>query len=70
MRRSGGEAQARLWTELHTDPAEARIAEPGSAEHARAIELLVERYEQYRNRPPEGPAIVIEVTAWRGWRGV
>jgi PPOX class probable F420-dependent enzyme len=47
----------------------ARIAEPGSAEHARAIELLVERYEQYRNRPPEGPAIVIEITTWRGWRG-
>jgi PPOX class probable F420-dependent enzyme len=45
----------------------ARIAEPRSAEHARAVELLVARYEQYRGRPPEGPAIVIEIQRWSGW---
>jgi PPOX class probable F420-dependent enzyme len=45
----------------------ARIAEPASADHARAVELLTGRYEQYRGRPPEGPAIVIEVERWSGW---
>ncbi len=28
---------------------------------------LVARYEQYRDRPPEGPVIVIEVDHWSGW---
>jgi PPOX class probable F420-dependent enzyme len=45
----------------------ARIAEPASTDHARAVELLTGRYEQYRARPPEGPAIVVEISAWRGW---
>jgi PPOX class probable F420-dependent enzyme len=45
----------------------ARIAEPASADHARAVELLAGRYEQYRGHPPEGPAIVIEVERWSGW---
>ena len=45
----------------------ARIAEPASADHARAVELLSGRYEQYRRRPPEGPAIVIEFERWSGW---
>jgi PPOX class probable F420-dependent enzyme len=47
----------------------ARIAEPASADHARAVGLLAGRYEQYRGRPPEGPAIVVEISAWRGWAG-
>lgn len=28
---------------------------------------LVERYRQYRNAPPAGPVIVIEVDHWSGW---
>jgi PPOX class probable F420-dependent enzyme len=28
---------------------------------------LVARYGQYRDRPPEGPVIVIEVDHWSGW---
>jgi PPOX class probable F420-dependent enzyme len=47
----------------------ARIAEPASADHARAVGLLAGRYEQYRGRAPEGPAIVVEISAWRGWAG-
>jgi PPOX class probable F420-dependent enzyme len=46
----------------------ARIAAPGSAEHRRAAALLAERYHQYRERPPEGPAIVVAIERWRGWR--
>jgi len=32
-------------------------------------ELLVARYRQYSERPPEGPVVVITVTEWRGWSG-
>jgi len=42
----------------------ARILEPG---HAPAIERLCERYSQYRERPPEGPVIAIDVTRWSDW---
>jgi PPOX class probable F420-dependent enzyme len=33
----------------------------------RAIDTLVEKYPQYRQRPPEGPAIVVDITEWAGW---
>jgi PPOX class probable F420-dependent enzyme len=42
----------------------ARILEPG---HAEAIALLAARYPQYRERPPEGPVIAVDVTRWTGW---
>ena len=42
----------------------ARILEPG---HEPAIAALQERYEQYRERPPEGPVIAIDVSRWSGW---
>jgi PPOX class probable F420-dependent enzyme len=28
---------------------------------------LVDRYRQYRDRPPEGPVVVVEVDEWTGW---
>ena len=28
---------------------------------------LVERYAQYRERPPEGPAIIVSVERWSAW---
>jgi PPOX class probable F420-dependent enzyme len=31
------------------------------------IAPLVARYAQYRERPPDGPVIVIEVDHWSGW---
>lgn len=57
---------SRLWW-VRAD-GRARIAEGDSPERSRAVELLVARYEQYRERPPEGPAIAVEVVSWSGWR--
>ena len=37
------------------------------AEAARAIELLVERYAQYREAEPGGPVVAIHVERWSGW---
>lgn len=45
-----------------------RVIGPGTEEHGDAVGRLAERYEQYRERPPEGPAIAISVSRWSGWR--
>ncbi|WP_036324331.1 TIGR03668 family PPOX class F420-dependent oxidoreductase [Microbispora sp. ATCC PTA-5024] len=44
----------------------ARIAGTG-AERERAVAGLVEKYPQYRDRPPAGPAVLVRVTRWSGW---
>jgi len=46
----------------------AHVAEPGAPEHERAATRLAARYPQYDDRRPEGPAIVISVSRWSGWR--
>jgi PPOX class probable F420-dependent enzyme len=53
---------SRLWW-VRADGS-ARVAEVPSA---RALELLCSRYEQYRTRSPEGPAIEVTVERWSGW---
>lgn len=54
----------RLWW-VRADGA-ARILPAG---HAPALNALAERYEQYRERPPEGPVIAIQVSRWSDWTG-
>lgn len=39
----------------------------GGPELERGIALLVEKYAQYREEPPQGPAIVVRVEEWRAW---
>ena len=58
------------WTHLWWARADgiARVVSPGSSEHPRLMALLVERYPQYRERPPSGPAIVLDVSRWSAWR--
>ena len=41
------------------------VADP--AEAARAVSALVEKYPQYRERPPAGPVIAVDITGWTGW---
>jgi PPOX class probable F420-dependent enzyme len=36
---------------------------------SRPIQLLAGRYPQYRENPPPGPVIAIEVERWTGWTG-
>jgi PPOX class probable F420-dependent enzyme len=45
-----------------------RIVESGTGEHRNALATLADRYEQYVESPPDGPAIVISVSRWSGWR--
>jgi PPOX class probable F420-dependent enzyme len=44
-----------------------RVLEPGDEEARRAVALLAERYAQYRERPPAGPVVVVDVERWSGW---
>ncbi len=43
------------------------VADPGTDAHDRAVAALVARYSQYAERPPEGPAIVLDIAEWRSW---
>ena len=47
----------------------ARIVEPGGddSESGHAVDLLVTRYQQYREQPPAGPVLAIDVMRWSGW---
>jgi PPOX class probable F420-dependent enzyme len=33
------------------------------------IDVLCERYQQYQDRRPDGPVIVIQADRWKGWAG-
>jgi PPOX class probable F420-dependent enzyme len=46
----------------------ARVLEGGCDESRSAIALLRDRYGQYRDTPPAGPVVAIDVTRWTGWR--
>jgi PPOX class probable F420-dependent enzyme len=44
----------------------ARILE-GGEERAEALHRLAQRYPQYREHPPDGPVIAVDVARWSGW---
>ena len=37
------------------------------AEAERAISLLSDKYPQYRDQPPSGPVLAVDVERWVGW---
>lgn len=41
----------------------------GGPEFDRALALLAEKYGQYRDVPPAGPVIAIDILEWRSWEG-
>ncbi len=46
----------------------ARTIDVGAPEHRRAVALLADRYPQYGDDPPAGPAVALAVERWSGWR--
>jgi PPOX class probable F420-dependent enzyme len=44
----------------------ARVLDEGE-ERERALELLAEKYPQYRREPPDGPVLAVDVTEVRTW---
>ncbi|MFW5415814.1 TIGR03668 family PPOX class F420-dependent oxidoreductase [Nocardiopsis sp. CNT-189] len=59
-----GDDWERLWW-ARAD-GEARVEHEGAA-WSQARDRLVERYPQYRENPPDGPMIIVEVQRWSGW---
>ena len=51
------------WARADGSRARARVLGRG------AVELLRERYAQYRDAPPEGPVLAVDVERWSGWHG-
>jgi PPOX class probable F420-dependent enzyme len=45
----------------------ARVLTEGE-ERERALQLLAEKYPQYRDEPPPGPVLAIDVDGWKAWR--
>jgi PPOX class probable F420-dependent enzyme len=60
---------AEQWDELWWVRADGRgrIIDVLDPEGARARDLLVERYPQYRSRRVAGPVLAIDVTRWSAW---
>ncbi|MFD4402878.1 TIGR03668 family PPOX class F420-dependent oxidoreductase [Nocardia sp. NPDC058499] len=55
------------WTRLWWVRADA-VAAVVTGGHARAgIEQLTARYPVYRDQPPPGPVLALDVTRWSGW---
>ena len=57
---------SRLWW-VRAD-GRARVLQPDDAEAGRAAGLLAQRYAQYRETPPAGPVLAVDVERWSGWR--
>jgi PPOX class probable F420-dependent enzyme len=45
----------------------ARLLEPSDGESGRARGLLAVRYAPYRDAPPTGAVIAVDVARWSGW---
>ncbi len=45
----------------------ARVLDDDGPQMAHALDLLAERYEQYRERRPEGPVVALDVERISGW---
>jgi PPOX class probable F420-dependent enzyme len=54
----------RLWW-VRADGSARIVDDPD--ERSRAIDVLVDRYAQYRGRPPEGPVVAITIERLSGW---
>jgi PPOX class probable F420-dependent enzyme len=57
------------WSRLWWVRAEGRgrVLEPADEEARRAVDLLVERYAQYRETRPAGAVMAVDVDRWAGW---
>jgi PPOX class probable F420-dependent enzyme len=57
------------WTRLWWVRADGRARTvPDGPERERALALLVAKYAQYREQPPAGPVLALDVDRWRSWR--
>jgi PPOX class probable F420-dependent enzyme len=58
------ERWSRLWWVRASGRAR-EVEDPNERTHA--LESLAEKYPQYRDRPPDGPVVAIDVDVWSSW---
>ena len=56
---------SRLWW-VRADGA-GRVLDPGDPEARAAVALLARRYAAYRDQPPAGPVLAVDVDRWSSW---
>lgn len=56
------------WSALWWVRADGRgeVLEDGE-ERRHAVELLCGKYQQYKDSPPQGPAVAVRIDRWSGW---
>ncbi|MGH3744401.1 MAG: TIGR03668 family PPOX class F420-dependent oxidoreductase [Mycobacteriales bacterium] len=47
----------------------ARVLDPADGLARQGVALLVARYRQHDEHPPDGPVVVVDVDRWSGWSG-
>lgn len=57
------------WSRLWWARADGIAEVTEGANHPDLVAALIEKYPQYRQHPPDGSLIVIQVHRWSGWRG-
>jgi PPOX class probable F420-dependent enzyme len=57
------------WTALRWARADgvAEVLAPDHPQARAAVALLAAKYSQYREQPPPGPVLAVEVSRWSGW---
>ncbi|MER5682947.1 TIGR03668 family PPOX class F420-dependent oxidoreductase [Streptomyces sp. NPDC002205] len=58
----------RLWWVRADGEARVLPSPDGFPEAARCVGLLTAKYQQYADRPPDGPVVEVSVLRWSGWR--
>ena len=61
------------WSALWSVRADGRarvLSDTGTPEAADALDLLAQRYAQYRTRRPAGPVVALDVERITGWAAV
>jgi PPOX class probable F420-dependent enzyme len=56
------------WTQLWWVRADGAARIIAGADADAGLQLLTDRYPQYRSAPPPGPVIAIRVERWTGWQ--
>lgn len=58
------------WERLWWVRADGTATVNGAIGRSEALRALAAKYRPYRERPPQGPVVVIRIERWRGWEAV
>jgi len=59
--------EALWWVRVDANARVVSSDDEARVEFDRAVELLRDKYEQYRAEVPAGPVVALDIVQWRGW---